>query len=336
MRKSKAKFIDMTDEQLLALKEKYKWTIGYYNNRLTVEDIIGRSQCHALYVKARCDCGESLVMQFNGLKTGNVKSCGCLWRERNQEQLKARAYDLTGMEFGDLTAEYKLDDDHLVLNGDGAQWFCSCRCGGSRIAKARALIAGTVKACKRCSNKTRAKDLTGLIVNNIEVIERAGSNKRGSALWKCLCHACGRYYVTSSVVLLHANPFSCGCVSSVGEQKIMQILDKYNVFYVRQKTFPTCKNKIRLRFDVWLPDYGVCIEFDGYQHFHKSNEWDTDEKYNTRKKNDGIKDQWCLDNDIMLIRIPYDQTDNIESILSDWLFLNDAEEANSSSVDLSA
>lgn len=50
--------------------------------------------------------------------------------------------------------------------------------------------------------------------------------------------------------------------------------------------------------------------------------WDKRDNLSVRQKRDTIKTKYCEENDIVLLRIPYWEKDNIESILSDWLFLN--------------
>ena len=322
MKPSKATIVSMSEEERLVLKEKYSNLIGYHNNRLTIEDIIGRDPRHVLYVKARCVCGESICVTRSAVFNSSVKSCGCLNKEISKTSQEYRVPNLIGRVFSDLTVERRLSLDERVLNGTGAQWLCRCKCNRIRYATTGELNSGAVKSCKVCSRINKYSiDLSGKVVNNIEIIEKVGKNYRNSAMWKCFCRLCGEYFVTSAAVLLHANPFSCGCVSSRGEQIIAKFLKDNNIYFVRQKTFPTCKNKNRLRFDFWLPEYGTRVEYDGIQHYKKSNEWDSDEKFATRKKNDSIKDQWCAGNDVILIRIPYNQTDNIEPILRDWLFL---------------
>ena len=40
-----------------------------------------------------------------------------------------------------------------------------------------------------------------------------------------------------------------------------------NIKYKRQYKFDNCKNKYKLRFDFYLPDYNIAIEYDGKQHY---------------------------------------------------------------------
>ena len=93
-------------------------------------------------------------------------------------------------------------------------------------------------------------------------------------------------------------------------------------------------NKKKLRFDFYLQDYGVAIEYDGEFHYNKIESRGNDLDYQVN--NDKIKTEYCDSNDIILLRIPYWEKDNIESILSEWLNIDSAEEANSSSTGLSA
>lgn len=114
----------------------------------------------------------------------------------------------------------------------------------------------------------------------------------------------------------------CGCPScneSQGEKQISLILNEINIKYVRQKKFKDCKDKGQLPFDFYLPNNNVCIEFDGSQHYNKVSYWcKTDEDFSDLVRHDNIKTQYCLDKNITLIRIRYDE--NIENKLNEYGF----------------
>ena len=99
-----------------------------------------------------------------------------------------------------------------------------------------------------------------------------------------------------------------------------------NIGFCPQKTFKECKYKDQLRFDFYIPKHNICIEYDGIQHFEpidfagKGEEW-AKEQFKEQQIKDNIKTQYCLDNDIKLIRIPYWEFDNIENILKQELNL---------------
>ena len=109
------------------------------------------------------------------------------------------------------------------------------------------------------------------------------------------------------------------CQESHGEREIEQWLLGHNIEYISQKTFSDCKNRRLLPFDFYLPKYDTCIEYDGEQHFRSVDFFGGDDGLKRRKRNDEIKNQYCKDNNIDLLRIPYFK--NIEEELNNFLFI---------------
>lgn len=104
------------------------------------------------------------------------------------------------------------------------------------------------------------------------------------------------------------NPCSCWKTYSIGVQRIITILKKNNISYELEKKFDTCISPKGncLPFDFYLPDYNILIEYDGQQHFKISFGQD-ENKLIKQKEYDKIKNEWCKNNNIHLIRIPYYQ-----------------------------
>ena len=114
----------------------------------------------------------------------------------------------------------------------------------------------------------------------------------------------------------HLNSRGCpNCSNSKGALKIKNILDINNIEYFQEMRFNDCRNKNSLPFDFYLPEYKTCIEFDGLQHFESIDYWGGEERLNYIKKNDNIKNEYCKDNNIKLIRVPYYEINNIEDKL---------------------
>jgi len=110
----------------------------------------------------------------------------------------------------------------------------------------------------------------------------------------------------------------CGCPhchESHGEKEISKILKKLNIHFDRQKKFPGCRNICELPFDFYIPSAGTLIEFDGKQHFQPIDHFGGIQAYETLKINDKIKSDYCEENYINLVRIRYDQIEDIEKIL---------------------
>jgi hypothetical protein len=106
------------------------------------------------------------------------------------------------------------------------------------------------------------------------------------------------------------------CNESRGEKEIAKFLDKYDINYDRQYRFNECRGlKYPLPFDFYIPSNRTCIEFDGEQHFLPLPFFGGLEAYERLKTNDKIKNDYCEDNYINLIRIRYNQIDDIWRIL---------------------
>ena len=105
------------------------------------------------------------------------------------------------------------------------------------------------------------------------------------------------------------------CNESKGEKKINKFLTKNNIFFERQKKFEDCKNIFCLPFDFYIPSLRICIEFDGIQHYKALSYFGGQESFEKTKINNNIKNNYCEDNFINLIRIRYDQVEDIEYIL---------------------
>lgn len=99
------------------------------------------------------------------------------------------------------------------------------------------------------------------------------------------------------------------CNISKGELFIKNFLEENKITYKQQYSFPTCKYKYILRFDFYLPDHNLCIEYDGIQHFKPVDYFGGVKALNESKKRDEIKNNFCENNNIKLIRINHNQKD---------------------------
>lgn len=107
-----------------------------------------------------------------------------------------------------------------------------------------------------------------------------------------------------------------------GEIAIRNFLTEYKIEFKEQKRFDDCKDSNTLPFDFYLPQYNLCIEFDGIQHFKpiKRSKTMTDEQAEKNLKytqnHDNIKTKYCKNNGIDLLRIRYDE--NVEEKLTQY------------------
>ena len=98
------------------------------------------------------------------------------------------------------------------------------------------------------------------------------------------------------------------CKQSTGEKLIQGLLKKMEIKYTSEKSFYGClndKTNKLLPFDIYVPEFHTCIEFDGYQHYIPVKKWGGEEALKEVQYRDNIKTVYCKENDINLIRIPY-------------------------------
>lgn len=105
---------------------------------------------------------------------------------------------------------------------------------------------------------------------------------------------------------------------SIGEYRIKQYLDLNfeNVEYYREFIF---KSLPSYKFDFYIPEYNMCIEFDGIQHFEPVRRFGGYDSFIKIQNRDKLKNEYCLDNNIKMVRISYKEIDNIDNILLEVL-----------------
>lgn len=111
---------------------------------------------------------------------------------------------------------------------------------------------------------------------------------------------------------------------SKGERRISEILDSLNITYIKQYIFENCKDNRCLPFDFYVLDYNLCIEYDGQHHYYPVTFNGVSKEqaiinYKNTLKHDKIKNEYCENNNIKLLRIPFWEFNNIEVIIKEYL-----------------
>lgn len=286
---------------------------GQRFGKLTVlergEDQINPSGKKRVRWKCQCDCGNIVLVVGESLRSGASNSCGCGRKEANQNNAKKKDEQFLNTTFGDLTPIKRVND-----RGTNAAYLCKCTCGNKVVALRSDLENGKKTHCG-CKNPERHnyKDITGHRFGKLVALYPTKPNSRRSMQWMFQCD-CGQQKEIEGTSVTRGNTLSCGCLKmSHGELKISQLLDEANIPYVREKyMFDFDKEgKSKARFDFFVEDRYL-IEFDGEQHFSANNRWWNTEHYVSEQQDrDRIKDIWCKENNIPLIRIPYTHLDNL-------------------------
>lgn len=219
--------------------------------------------------------------------------------------------DLTGNVYGELIVVEMLYG--YIHNNGKPRTYCKCcsQNGDEVIVRADALQSGATKSMKGAGKIGKMANIAGMkfgLLTAIEPTSKRSSN--GAIIWKCLCDCGNPEYVEVSVgQLTRGHTLSCGCRhQSKWEMFIRDYLISLNVVFQPQKRFNDCKNKKQsdmLPFDFYLPDYNICIEYDGEHHFHPIEMWGGYDKFIINKENDNIKNEYCKSHNITLLRLPY-------------------------------
>lgn len=252
-----------------------------------------------------CECGNTSNVATNALTQKNgTRSCGCI-HEKN----------LVGKIFGKLTV-IKLVKD---TKDNRRLWLCSCECGENHVVPTANLTTGVTTQCT--NNIHRIRDLEGETVGSLTVVEPLEKRSHGSAIWKCTC-ICGNTVEIPSNHLVSQHTSSCGCSTvSKGERAIARELNKYKLEYKKEYTFPDLKSINPLRFDFAVfNDEGEVIgliEFDGQQHFKPIEFFGGEDTFKKVTARDKIKNTYCIEKGIPLVRIRYNQLRDIKSIIEE-------------------
>lgn len=139
-----------------------------------------------------------------------------------------------------------------------------------------------------------------------------------------ICRVHGEYHQKPNYHLLGENCPRCNI--SKGEDSILKWLIKHNVAFNTEYDFMDLKGpgNYPLLFDFYIPSHNLLIEFDGVQHFrpvrfHGISMERAIEGFKKVLHNDNLKDKYCLDKGIPLLRIGYKDFKRIPEILSQHL-----------------
>lgn len=267
-----------------------------------------------------CDCGKETIVFASNLNT--TQSCGCL----STKASNARRENLIGETFGYLTV-IDFAKDRIGSSGKPIVRFkCQCICGTVKDIDSAELKKGTVKSCGCKRNELLSKainrDLTGKKINKITVLEQLPSRRYGhGSMSRYLCKCdCGTIFEVFGTVL-RRNQMSCGCVTSKGEEKVAQLLTRWNVPFVKQYSYEDLVSPYgnKLMFDFMIKDRNnkeILIEYQGIQHYEKQSNGFGDY---VREVTDPLKKKYCSKNNISLYEIRYDEDieTSLQKILSE-------------------
>ena len=152
-------------------------------------------------------------------------------------------------------------------------------------------------------------------------VKIVGSYTTYSSPINCKCTVCGSDFIVNQAYNLIHETVQCPfCTTSKPERELKYILDGLGIEYVFHYRFDDCKyiNKLECDFAIFNNTKLLCIvEYDGEMHYYpidfagKGPEW-AKEQHELTKKRDEAKNNYCKNNNIPIIRIPYWEKKNLK------------------------
>ena len=309
-RLNKQKYSKEEVEMLLS-REGYVLNSEYKNIRDNIEMI--------------CPNGHTTNMSFASFENGHrCKHCKETDKNRNLEGFKTN-----NKKFNKGNKKYTLDEARNILkevgfelldeeyNGIKSQVNIRCEHGhevNMRFDKARN------GKCPQCSKENSFYSLD-FIKDYLSKDGYSLLSTEYNGIYENIEIMCDKGHIYTTTFNNYKNyGFRCPiCKGSLGERKIEKYLTENNIKYIYQYKIEDCKDKKALPFDFYLPDYNLIIEYDGEQHYDIKHTLGGEESFWLNVVHDAIKNAYCEDNNINLLRKPFWKLNNIEKIIKETL-----------------
>ena len=208
---------------------------------------------------------------------------------------------------GDIVGELELIE-RQVDEENHIKWLCKCSCGEELWIPGFQLHHRAT-----CGNHKDPNDIVGQTFGKLYV-KSATNTFRGGRIYLCDCECGTTDFEVNRSNLITGHTSSCGCLKSKGEEQVTALLNQANLPFEKQKTFKDFKRSKHGNFKLdFFVNNVYAIEFDGLQHFnhHKFVGWFSEKSLSATRERDLIKNQYCFQNNIPLIRIPYWEKDSL-------------------------
>lgn len=269
------------------------------------------------HLKIRCRCGNTYECSFDHFKNCSKKQCPeCSGKKRYTiDNVRKCVSELS---------DCKLLSDSYVNRHSKLLFRCSC--GNTFNTSFQRFIELHKRCCDECTRKKLSARFCKTTEQFSKEVERISNGEikvigeyRNSSAKVLVTHMiCGHQWMANPNDLLYKQSGCPNCNESKGEKAIAQWLSEHGISFEREYKFDDCCNKRKLPFDFAILDgYKIkcLIEYDGIQHYDNRC-FGGGRSYQSIKQNDLFKTAYCKRKGLKLIRIPYTQLTNINSILN--------------------
>lgn len=270
-------------------------------------------------------CGTVSDMTYQNFKN----SCGCSYcaevqrrktRKRTTDDIKEEIFNKFGTEY-EVLGEYTGIFDKIKIRHN--------KCGTVFEKETDKFLRRT--QCPKCTYEAWKQNRSLTNKEFLENLKKVWGNeytpldeyKRNFIKIRVKHNRCGHIYkVVPSSLLDGTGCPECCMKQSKASRRIEKYLKEHSYEYEKEFKIDSCRNILPLPFDFMVIEgsFIKClIEFDGEQHYKEVDFFGGVEQFKLTQKRDKIKNDFCKNNGIKLLRIKYDQEKEIEKILDSEL-----------------
>ena len=280
-------------------------------------EVLGEYINSRTHIKIRHICGHEYDVTPDNILRG--KGCPKCRNTRNTDQFKKDIFERFG-------GEYEVLSEYEHINKEVK--FLHKMCGTEFHREPLVMVKTNIIHCPVCKINRRKtheeflEEVYGVYGEEYSVTGEYTTNKSEIEIKH---NKCGTIYVANRAEKFLRMEQKCPiCYPRVSKYSVTveNYLEQRGIKFIKEYRFEDCVYENTLPFDFFLPDYNICIEVDGEHHFKPVKYWGGEEAFKLTKIRDNIKNTYCQDNKIGLIRLPYYKHKDFKNILDKNIHAN--------------
>jgi len=318
-KRSKNKFKPITFNNPFSVENAKLYLI---NNNIPIKILSDNIDSVTNKVKFQAKCGHEMMVSWNKVKRRKYYLCDKCYQKQKGLDSRLTKEDIVKIF---LSKNYTLLESPKITS---YSLLCEDRNGYiGRLSYNNLMIDKTFDPFSSKNLFTINNIRHYLDINNIqlEILSKNYINCEDDMLWKC---SCGNLFYKKWDYIrsgrgVHCN--ECWTKSNLEKQVELVLKDK-EIYYIKEHKYKDCGNIKPYPFDFYIPKYNLCIEVDGEQHykpvcFGGISKAQSIENFKKQKIRDKMKDDYCKNNNIHLLRISYIDIEHntYKEIINQWL-----------------
>lgn len=218
--------------------KKRKLPIGKTFNQLTIIKEIPSPYPNRRYIYCSCTCGSKTVVRYDGLKSGSVKSCGCLRSKKSEAQIEkakvtkrktevCKAEEYIGKQYNRLKVLSLANVDKP------GRWFnVRCDCGRELTVSLTRMKIGHTKSCGCINRRKGFFEFVSEIDGEVLLVSKSEHKYRQTLKTDNMKsrESVHTYEAKKAFILLGIKWDNCFRVHHIDSDKLNNSLDNLHIF----------------------------------------------------------------------------------------------------------